>query len=363
MAFDVWLENRTPFAAATHVQLNADGQETLVVMLSASFAATGEGEEFQPAAQQMPVIFGDEPFGNPSLSSIRYEADIAPVKPGAEVIVNGAAHAPNGKPVREMQVGLRVGSAIRKVLQVVGDRIYDSGAYSAPAPFRTMPIVYERAYGGTLEDLRTDQRNPVGVGFHNARSADPAVRTEAPNVMYPGEAQARPGESLRPAGFGTIGRGWQPRLAFAGTYDKAWLETQWPLAPKDFDTRHYMCGPADQQLAGIGGGEDITVIGMTASGRWDFRLPHITAPLRLIYDDRVEENAFKPDTVLIEPDLKRVTLKARLAVVIRRNVPALREIAFGHISPVWINAHRKRKLYLNLLGGDGTLRDRPAWQP
>ncbi|TGQ96245.1 DUF2169 domain-containing protein, partial [Mesorhizobium sp. M4B.F.Ca.ET.200.01.1.1] len=95
----------------------------------------------------------------------------------------------------------------------------------------------------------------------------------------------------------------------AGTYDKAWLETQWPLAPKDFDTRHYMCAPADQQLAGIGDGEDITVIGMTASGRWDFRVPRITAPLRLIYDDRVEENAFKPDTVLIEPDLKRVTLK------------------------------------------------------
>ena len=363
MGFDVWLENRTPFAAATHVQFNADGQETLVVMLSASFTATDEGKELQPAAEQVPVIFGDEPFGDPALSSTRYEADIAPVKPGAEVIVNGTAHAPDGRPVREMQVGLRVGNSIRKVLQVVGDRICDSGGYSPPVPFRTMPIVYERAYGGTLEDFRTDQRNPVGVGFQNARSADPGVRTEAPNVMYPGEAQAPPGEALTPAGFGTIGRGWKPRLAFAGTYDKAWLETQWPLAPKDFDPRHYMCAPADQQLAGIGGGEEITVIGMTASGRWDFRLPRITAPLRLIYDDRLEETAFKPDTVLIEPDLKRVTLKARLAVVIRRNVPALQEIAFGHISPVWFTARRKRKLYLNLRGGDGTLRDLPAWQP
>ena len=91
------------------------------------------------------------PFGNPALSSNRYEADIAPVKPAAEVIVNGTAHAPNGKAVREMQVGLRLGG-LRKVLNVIGDRIYDAGSYSAPAPFRTMPIVYERAYGGTTAD-------------------------------------------------------------------------------------------------------------------------------------------------------------------------------------------------------------------
>jgi hypothetical protein len=39
MAFAVWIENRTPFAAATHVQPDADGQEVLVVLLSASFEA------------------------------------------------------------------------------------------------------------------------------------------------------------------------------------------------------------------------------------------------------------------------------------------------------------------------------------
>ena len=32
MAFAVWIENRTPFAAATHVQPDADGQEVLVVL-------------------------------------------------------------------------------------------------------------------------------------------------------------------------------------------------------------------------------------------------------------------------------------------------------------------------------------------
>ena len=150
MAFDVWLENRTPFAAATHVQADADGQEVLVLMLSASFETQANGA-LTPAPEQLAVAFGDAPFGDPALSSIRYEADIAPVKPGADIIVNGSVHAPRGQPAAEVQVGLRVGP-IRKVLTVTGDRALAGGGYSAPRPFRTMPIVWERAYGGTPAD-------------------------------------------------------------------------------------------------------------------------------------------------------------------------------------------------------------------
>jgi len=109
--------------------------------------------------------------------------------------------------------------------------------------------------------------------------------------------------------------------------------------------------------------EAITLIGLTPSGRWDFRLPQVTAPVRLIYDDRIDDTSFAPDTVLIEPDENRVTLKARLSFALRRNEPALREIAFGHLSPVWLSARRKRKAYFNPLGGDGTLRDHPVWRP
>ncbi len=362
MGAAVWLENRTPFAAATHMQPNADGQEILVVMLSASFEIAPDREGLCPAEEQLPVAFGDVPLGDPALSSTRYEADIAPVKPAAEVILNGTAHAPNDGAVREMLVGLRVG-ALRKVLNVVGDRIYDSGGYSAPTPFRTMPIVYERAYGGTLPDGRLDRRNPVGVGYHHARSADPAVRTQAPNVTYPDEPYLSPSDRPKPAGFSPLGRGWLPRLPLAGTYDQAWIDAQWPLPPPDFDPRYNLCAPADQQLPRLAGGEAVSVIGMTTSGRWDFRLPRIVAPVRLLYDDRMEETRFQPDTVIIEPDLGRVTLKARLSFVTRRNAPALREIVFGHLSPVWLSARRKGKPYLNLFGGDGTLRDQPVWQP
>jgi hypothetical protein len=358
MAFDVWLENRTPFVAATHVQADADGQEVLVLMLSASFEADARGG-LAPAAEQVPVAFADVPFGDPALSSIRYEADIAPVKPGVEIVVNGAAHAPGGRPAGEVRVGLRAGP-IAKVLSVTGDRARAAGGLSAPAPFTTMPIVWERAFGGTAPDGQAEPRNPVGIGYRGAASADAEVRSEAPNIAYAGEpASDRPA----PAGLGAVGRGWQPRIGFAGTYDQAWLDDQWPLPPHDLDPRHHLCAPVDQQAPALAPGETVTLVNLTPDGRWQFRLPRVMAPLRLIFDDRVEEAAFLPDTVLIEPDLRRVTLKARRAFVTRRNVPALREIAFGHVSPVWLNARRKGKAYVSPLGGDGTLRDLPTWAP
>ena len=361
MAFAVWLENRTPFDAATHVQVDADGQEVLVLMLSASFEAQGAGG-LAPAAEQLPVAFADVPNGDPALSSTRYEADVAPVKPGVEVIVNGCAHAPGGRPAAEVQVGLRLGP-IRKVLNVVGDRARAAGGYSAPQPFVAMPLVWERAWGGTVADGRSEPRNPVGVGFLGAPSADPAVRSEAPNVTYPGDPANGPGDRPAPAGLGVVGRGWRPRLGFAGTYDQAWIDAQWPLPPKDLDPRCHLCAPADQQAPALPPGAVATLVNLTPDGRWDFALPRIAAPLRLVFDDRVEEAAFAPDTVLIEPGIRRVTLKARRAFVTRRNAPALREIVFGHLSPVWLNARRKRKAYVSRLGGDGTLTDRPTWLP
>lgn len=362
MAFDVWLENRTPFAAAIHLQANADGQEVLVLMLSASFESRPGGTSLSPATEQAPVAFADVPFGDAALSSTRYEADVAPVKPGAEIVVNGSAHAPGGRPATAVRAGLQAGP-IRKVLTVTGDRAVAGGGFSAARPFRSMPIVWERAYGGTPADGSGDLRNPVGIGYRGAASADREARSEAPNVTYAGEEARAPSDRPRPAGFGAVGRGWQPRLGFAGTYDKAWLEEQWPLPPRDFDPRHHLCAPADQQLPGLAPGMAFTLVNLTPDGRWQFCLPRIAAPLRLIFDDRVEETAFAPDTVLIEPDLRRLTLKARRAFITRRNVPALREIVFGHVSPVWLNARRKRKLYLNPLGGDGTLRDLPTWAP
>ncbi|MGX5799755.1 DUF2169 family type VI secretion system accessory protein [Bradyrhizobium sp. Arg314] len=358
--YAVWIENHTPFVASTFVQANAEGNEVFLAIFSASFDIPEEATQFQPAVNQLPVSFGDISFGDPACSSVRYEGEIAWIKPGVDIVLNGQAHAPREGRVHEMQVGLKLAS-IRKVLNVTGDRLYDAGAYSQPYPFARMPVMYERAFGGTDNKGGTDPRNPLGVGFNHARSADKAVKTHAPNITYANEPFRSPSDHPRPAGFGVIGRGWHPRLPLAGTYDQAWIDNQWPLPPTDFDPRYNLCAPADQQLQQLNGGEEVSVIGMTPDGRWNFRLPRVVAPIRLLYDDRTEDRVFQVDTVVIEPDLRRVTLKSRLSMVTKRNAPALREILFGHVTPAFLLARRKRKAYLSPRGDGGLIARRATW--
>jgi hypothetical protein len=359
MSYDTVIDNRTPFDVQTHVQMTAEGQERLVVMLSASFIADAAGK-VGLADVQLPVTYADVPWGDPVLSSIRYDADIAAHKPLPEVILNASAHAPGGRPAESVMVGLQIGE-VRKVLQVTGDRVHHLGAFSAPQPFRHMPLTWERAFGGTSEAGDRDPRNPVGIGFAGARSVDPGARSDAPNITRPDQVVTSRDDRPEPVGIGSIGRGWQPRLSFAGTYDQTWLDTQWPLPPRDYDARHDQSAPPDQQSASIRPGVAATLINMTPEGRWEFRVPGLSCPVRLFRDQRVEEVSFQPDTLLIEPDLRRITLKARMSFITRRNAPKLREVLVGHVSPVFLNARRKNKEYINPLGGDGTLHEVPVW--
>lgn len=359
MSYDTVIDNRTPFDVQTHVQVTAEGQERLVVMLSASFTADAQGK-LELADLQLPVTYADVPWGDPVLSSVRYDADIAALKPVAEVILNATAHAPGGRAAEQVLVGLQIGE-VRKVLQVTGDRVHHLGAFSAPQPFVTMPLTWERAYGGTSAAGERDPRNPVGIGLDGARSADPGARSDAPNITRPDQVMTSGDDRPEPVGFGSIGRGWQPRLGFAGTYDKAWLDSQWPLPPRDYDARHDQSAPADQQSASIRPGVTATLVNMTPEGRWEFRVPALSFPVRLLRDQSAEETGFQPDTLLIEPDLRRITLKARMSFITRRNSPKLREIIVGHVSPVFLNARRKHKEYVNPLGGDGTLSEVPVW--
>ena len=353
--FDVSLANRTPFDAATHVQMDENGQEALVAVMSATFVGGDDGS-LELAEKQVPMCFADEPFGEPGRSSIKTEADIPLVKPRVDVIVIGAAYAPGGRPVSEVVVGIRVAD-IYKRLRVVGDRAGSDRLLGA-RPFVRMPIVYERAFGGTTASGDVYRENPVGVGYKGVASADPSVTTEAPNIEY---VDGQP-DRRSPAGFGVIARHWAPRVALAGTYDQAWIDSTWPLPPKDFNPLFNQSAPVDQQTRSVSGGETVELSNLTESGSWRFRLPHLDVPIRLIFDDRIEDRETRVDTVVINTEQRTVTLKVRVAVTKVRNAPRLREIAMGHVSSGWLRARRLRKEYRPLGGEKSPVMDRPTFQ-
>jgi hypothetical protein len=349
MSFAVPLDNRTPFSAESFVIPDLDAQEVLLIIMVASFESPNGGS-LRLAVEQSPVCPSDVFHGDPAMSSTHYESDIALIKPYVDVLLNGSAYAPLDREINKTTVGMAVGD-IKKTLHVSGERVWAAGAPIKPLPFTKMPIVYERAFGGMTKGGDLDLRNPVGIGFKGAVSFDESIMTEVPNIEYPDQLIESKTNKPKPAGFGAIGRYWKPRCDFAGTYDQKWLDERFPLAPKDFDIRHYQAAPLDQQSKTIRGGEDVLILNMTPNEKWRFRLPKLNVPVHLLYEDIKN---IPMDTVLFEPDNYRVRMTSRLAIRIIRNSGELREVVLGHLRPGFLKARAKRKLYIDYSGVDGT---------
>jgi hypothetical protein len=327
MSFQATVSNYTRFVAEKFVLPTSDGQEGVLVLVNATFDTSGAGE-VSAAATQRPIVLVDEYHDDPARSSVRYESQLALEKPFVDVLVRGHVYAPHGRPATEVRAIMRVGS-LRKDLTATGDRFWRRGALglapSSPQPFDRLPLVYERAFGGTVDD-HCYQQNPVGAGYKRARSADPSVETEVPNFEYPNDRVVSPSDTVRPAGFGVIGRGWQPRVRYAGTFDAAWLANRWPLLPNDFDPRHCQSAPSDQQLPAVAGGEPVALVNLSKEGASHFNLPSYQFAARFVYDRDRQTLPMMLDTVLVEPDEHSVTLTWRAAIVTRRSRGLLRKI-------------------------------------
>jgi hypothetical protein len=346
--------NVTPFPVEVTACLDADAKQYYVIVLSASFE-TRPGEQPHVAEDQPAVNDVDVHFGAPGESSVKYDADFAPEKRLFDVIVNGAAYAPGGRPAAQVEAGIRIGG-FQKVLVVSGDRLWKRAGValipSRPERFTRIPILYERAFGGCQGDA-CNARNPVGIGFQGALSSDPAIRSEVPNVELPHARLLSCGEKSEPAGFGVIARSWVPRLPLAGTYDERWRVEQFPLVPRDLDARFHQASPLDQQLDRSLEGEVVHAVNMTPEGHWSCRLPRLTVPIRLRLGNRAVGTQLRTDTVIVEPDAYRCTLKARACVLARRNAPPLEEVVVGEASRAWWRARTSGKEYIGRSRAEG----------
>jgi len=303
------IENSTDFVVDGVGITDRDGRNAWVVVVKATFLFDDTGV-LVPAPKEKQVEFSLLPQyrGEDGQSSLLYEADSCPAKPGTDVVLNADAWAPGGNPTSRMNVSLRIGDRI-KTLVVSGRREYQrqlSGLLepSPPLPFVQQPIEYEGAHGGhdTSNPDPTKQRyhasNPVGAGI--VRGAG----ERAPNIEHAGN-----GRHPNPAGFGAIASFWHPRTTLHGTYDAAWFKDRKPLLPADFDPRHYHCAPVDQQFeAPLRGGEAIGLENLTPDGRRVFRLPKHYFGFTTIARGEAIEHRGKLDTVIIEPSKGRVIM-------------------------------------------------------
>src|SRR5207249_61674 len=202
------LVNTTKMQAGYTMGIQPDGRELLVVVVKGTFIIpTDEKQEPKLAEEQVPLVMTDVFTGEPGFSAPLYENDFAPRKPRCDVLLNGSAYAPGGKPAERVPVTLQVG-ALTKSFNVVGNRAYKVGAlYMAVGdvtPFTVMPISYNNAFGGVDRSAEDPAKhrwylpNHAGVGFHADTSAKAMNDKPLPNTEEIGHAVNKPGGNYKP---------------------------------------------------------------------------------------------------------------------------------------------------------------------
>ena len=118
------LLNGTRMKAAYTMGVKPDGREHLVVAVKGTFTIPSDPSKVpELASSQVDLVMADEFSGEPGFSAPRRETDFAPFKPRCDVLLDGCAHAPAGKPTARVQVGIRIGR-LTKSFDVVGDRMW-----------------------------------------------------------------------------------------------------------------------------------------------------------------------------------------------------------------------------------------------
>lgn len=313
------LFNSTSLVAGWYVVTDRHGAETLLIIVKGTWRINRDGT-LAIAEEQVPVRLVPEYSGDPASSSLIHDTDVVLEKPTTDCILLGHAWAPKVG-VGSVDVTFAVGP-VRKTVRVFGERIWmkclGKVAMSRPAPFRKIPLVWERAFGGS-DTSRPDAaehvfclENPVGRGLLAKKTKLEMDGLRLPNLEDPAQIIRKPGDSPRPVGFGAIPPHWQPRAGYAGTYDDQWRKYISPLPPDDLDPRFYLSAASGLATARhLTGNEQVLVENASEKGRLQFHLPGVTPSVTVRVGNRDEEPAMSLDTVVVEPDEDRLVLTWR----------------------------------------------------
>ncbi|KVZ14048.1 hypothetical protein WL80_16760 [Burkholderia ubonensis] len=208
--------NHSPFPALAFESYTPDGASFHTIVLRQTF-------EFKNGAlvlaqTQKPLATSDRFHGKPNQSSLAEESDLAPYKPFCDVLINGTANAPQGRPLPRFPIGVRIvtapirsdddpGVATTKVLldrklSVTGQRYFVRRSLFARSmnrlvtigtfgmvrplewkltsaePIVELPIRYEYAWGG---QCRVDAHDPDAKHVPKASRLDDKQRAGHPD--------------------------------------------------------------------------------------------------------------------------------------------------------------------------------------
>ncbi len=252
------------------------GRTFLTAIVKATYEIVPDGTMKLVTPTDVVPVDRPRPSYSSALSSVARSSDTALFLSTPEVLLDAEAFAAPGQSVTSTTVRVLLQrtdpapgrTVLDKRLDIVGDR---RGPLQAdpptPAAFRSMPIIYERAFGGP-----SHPDNPVGVGMV---ASEDGMAT-FPNILPPrsstasdplGDATLRPRDSglqflpVTP-GFGPLSAVWPIRRKRVRPEILERLNDDVVVLPDDFDGGYFQSAPLDQYVDKLVGGELLTLLNL-----------------------------------------------------------------------------------------------------
>lgn len=308
------LRNHTPFVARLLILPNADGIESAVVVVQGTFRlSAGEGDRLRDT--QAPLIEADAYVGEPGASPLREASDLTLAKPGTDVLLEGAAHAPHGRAAATFCASFAVGP-LHKTVRVLGSREWQRTwvgmRTTDPVPVLSVPLSWAEAlaHAPTL----------------------PGKNAQLPRLEHPDRPVLRQRRRPPPwGGCGPIPPAWSPRREHAGTYDQTWQRERAPFLPLDFSPHFLHVAPPDQVTATpLCGGEQIALVNCRASGDLQTTVPRCALTVVCRVSGSEQRPPLHLDTVRLLPDADEIRLVWRAVLPLGRRVLELQQVEVTH---------------------------------
>lgn len=307
------LATTLPLASVFFKHWHVDDTEVGVVVAKGRFQMHGNGQAYAGPAPELAMA--DVFAGDPAVTALMQEQDIAPGKTGTDITLAGVAHAPKGEALRDWPIELAV-------LEAAGTAILTTGCHlrgpvlwrkeglgwkqTAAQPVTEVPLDYALAYGGTVRDadgkpVAAFEENPAGKGFATPEALDGQDEWPAAQIGELGEFMAG-GDPTRPMsvrGFGPVAKAWLPRRALAGTFDETWERTRHPRMPMDYDLGFWNAAPTALQIRPFLRGDEVIDLRGVTPDPLRLPLPAVGLGLQMLGDARAEQ-AMVLDTVRVD---------------------------------------------------------------
>lgn len=278
----------TPDVAAGARLWRTAGSHRLTIVVKATFTPAHQ-QPMQLAAPE-PIVVDDTHVEGDAARSVLAPSDLAPYLPRGEVLFVGRARSEQGAvPALSVRLGVYGPKPlVEKTLHVVGPRTLGDHGANAPEPFVDLPITYERALRGAMDE------NPAGLV--------PAPGGAMPTVLDPDDASG-------PAGYGPISSRWPGRRRLLRQLDPALLEVAVPELPDAFAWSYFHAAPPDQRCTFFTGDEWVVLDHLWRGlARLESRLPGARAGAR-VYDGGAHvEVPLIADTLFIDGHREVVSL-------------------------------------------------------